>query len=97
MAFDAEGLIGYNMGGALAGQGGTLTGVNKLWHYATNDADTVVEADGYFDQTEMGLGDILLASLDLDGTPEVKGYVVSVGSGDRWSNDVTLTPWAIGI
>ena len=95
MAFDVEGLIVYNSGGAEAGQGGTLTGVKKLWHYATNDADTVVEADGYFDSTEMGLGDIVLTSLDLDGTPEVKGYIVSVGTGDRYSNDVTITPWAV--
>ncbi len=95
MAFDVEGLIAYNMGGAEAGQGGTLTGVKKLWHYATNDADTVVEANGYFDNTEMGLGDILLCSLDLDGTPEVKTYIVSVGSGDLYSNDVALTPWAV--
>ena len=95
MAFDAEGLIQFNSGGAEAGEGGTLIGVKKLWHYVTDDADTVVEADGYFDNTEMGIGDILIASLDLDGTPEVKMYVVSVGTGDRYSNDVTVAPMLI--
>ena len=95
MAFDAEGLIQFNGGGAEAGQGGTLTGVKKLWHYTTNDADTVVEADGYFDSTEMGLGDLIFASLDLDGTPEVKFYIVSVGTGDRFSNDVTIVPMPV--
>ncbi len=96
MAFDAEGLIQFNSGGAIAGAGGTLTAVKKIWHYATNDADTVVEANGYFDNTEMGLGDLILASLDIDGTPEVKFYIVSVGTGDRFSNDVTIVPMDIG-
>ncbi len=96
MAFDREGLIQFNSGGAEAGQGGTLTGVKKVWHYVTNDADTVVEADGYFDATEMGKGDVILASLDLDGTPEVKVYIGSVGTGDRWANDVTIVSLNIG-
>lgn len=95
MAFDREGLIQFNSGGAEAGQGGTLTGVKKIWHYVTNDADTVIEANAYFDNTEMGLGDILIASLDLDGTPEVKMYVVSVGTGDLYNNDVTIAPMLI--
>lgn len=94
MAFAATGLINFNSGGAL-GAGGTLTSVKSLWHYATNDADTVVEADGYFDSTGMALGDIVIASLDLDGTPEVKVYVVSVGTGDPASNDVTVVAMLI--
>lgn len=95
MAFDLEGLIVFTSGGAEAGQGGTLTGVKKIWHYVTNDADTVVEANGYFDTTEMAKGDIIMASLDLDGTPEVKFYIVSVGTGDRYSNDVTVVPMPV--
>ena len=94
MAFDSNGLINFNSGGAL-GAGGTLTSVKSLWHYATNDADTAVEANGYFDSTGMALGDLVLASLDLDGTPEVKLYVVSAGTGDPDSNDVALTAMLI--
>lgn len=93
MAFDTEGLVQFNSGGAVGS--GSLTAVKKLWHYATNDADTVVEADGYFDSTEMGKGDIVWASLDLNGTPEVKVYVVSIGTGDKASNDVTVVPMPI--
>ncbi len=92
MAFDAAGLINFNSGGAVGSGGGS---VKNLWHYATNDTDTVVEANAYFDSTELNQGDILIASLDLDGTPEVKVYVVSVGTGDKTSNDVTIAPMII--
>lgn len=95
MAFDVEGLIVFSTGGAVAGAGGALTSVNKLWHYSTGDADTVVEADGYFDTTEMALGDLVLCSLGVGGTEEVKIYIVSVGTGDRVGNDVTLVAMLI--
>ena len=92
MAFDADGLQNFNNGGAL---GSGESSVSKLWHYVTNDADTVVEANGYFDTTALSAGDLLFASLDMDGTPEVKAYVVAVGTGDPASNDVTITPMII--
>ena len=92
MAFDSDGLQQFNNGGALGSGDGS---VKKLWHYVTNDADTVVEADGYFDTTALNQGDLIWASLDLDGTPEVKTYIVSVGTGDPANNDVTVTPMAV--
>ena len=92
MAFDADGLQHFNNGGAISTGSGS---VKKLWHYATNDADTVVEANGYFDSTAMNAGDLLFCSLDVDGTPEIKAYIVSVGTGDSDSNDVTITAMLI--
>ena len=92
MAFDANGLQHFNNGGAFGSGAGS---VKKLWHYATADADTVVEANGYFDTTALNLGDLVFASLGVGGTEEVKVYIVSVGTGDPDSNDVTVTPMAV--
>ena len=87
MAFAAAGLKLIAPGGAIGTGAGS---VKNIYHYATNDADTVVEANGYFDSTSLNLGDIVIASLDVDGTPEVKMYIVSVGTGDADTNDVTV-------
>lgn len=92
MAYDATGLKKIADGGAL---GTAPNNVISIWHYATNDADTVVEANAYFDTTAMKKGDIVHASLDIDGTPEYKCYIVSVGTGDPASNDVTVVPFLI--
>lgn len=92
MPFLASGLQQINNGGAVGtGQGS----VKKLWFYATADADAAVEADGYFDSTAMNQGDLILASLGVGGTEEVKIYTVSVGNGDPDNNDVTVVPMAI--
>jgi len=92
MAFNAVGLQQFNSGGAVGTGSGS---VKKLWHYATADADTAVEAGAYFDTTALNLGDILIASLGVGGTEEVKMYIVSVGTGDPASNDVTVVPMLI--
>lgn len=88
MAFDADGLQKIANGGAVGTGAGS---VKVVWHYATADADTVVEADGYFDTTALNEGDLVLASLGIGGTEEVKAYIVSAGTGDPASNDVALT------
>lgn len=92
MAFDDAGLIVMVNGGAIGTGEGSR---KKIYHYATNDADTAVEADGYFDTTDMNLGDLVIAALDVDGTPEVKIYVVDAGTGDASSNDVSLSAMLI--
>lgn len=90
MAYLAAGLKMLNPGGAIgAGVGSS----KNIYHYATDDVDTVVETDGYFDDIDgdpLIVGDLILASLDVDGTPEVKIYIVSVGG-----SDVTIVPMAI--
>lgn len=64
-----------------------------MWHYVTDDADTVVETDGYFDDSEMSsmgvTGDLLHVLVDLDGTPELKIYFITVVA-----TDVALTEYA---
>lgn len=87
MAYDAAGLQVVNFAGAIGTGGGS---VRRVLTYITDDADTDIETDGYFDNTDLLKGDILLAVLDVDGTIELKNYVVSVGSGDIDSNDVTI-------
>lgn len=92
MAFSEAGLKVIANGGAIGAGAGS---VKKIWDYVTNDADTVVETDGYFDATALNKGDKILASLDVDGTPEIKTYIVSVGTGDKDSNDVTIVAMPI--
>ena len=89
MAFNADGLQQFNSGGAVGSGAGS---VKKRWHYATGDADTVVEAGGYFDTTALNQGDLVFASLGVGATEEAKVYIVSVGTGDPDTNDVTVTP-----
>ncbi len=90
MAYIEAGLVKIAFGGALSTGGGS---VRSLYHYITNDADTVVETDGYFDgitNDPLLVGDIIFASLDIDGTAEFKAYIVSVGG-----SDVTVVPFLI--
>ena len=79
MAFLAAGLTKFAHGGALGTGEGSL---RSLWHYVTNDADTVVEANAYFDGAGPNPGDIIIAALDLDGTDEVKMYVTTGTAAD---------------
>lgn len=64
--------------------GGSGTVVNT-YRYATNDTATVVETDGHFDgilENGLNVGDFIFASMDLDGTPAGKTYMVTVGGAD---------------
>lgn len=79
MAFNADGLRCFS-------DGGIANGVqNHLYHYATTDADTAIEADGYFDgvlDDGLAVGDFILASVDVDGAAEGKLYYVTAGGAD---------------
>ncbi|MEL6290006.1 MAG: hypothetical protein AAFQ35_14695 [Pseudomonadota bacterium] len=52
------------------------------WGYATDDASAVVEAGNYFLEAHgfLSVGDQIDVSLDLDGTPAMKSYVVTASS-----------------
>ena len=52
-----------------------------LWHYKTND-DSVVGA-GYFNAVSdmMNVNDLIIANIDVDGTPSTVFYVVTAASG----------------
>lgn len=79
MAFQARGLRCIGPGGALD----DAQPHSGLWHYITNDAAAAVEAGGYFNSATQRLkkGDIIWASLDIDGTPALKSYIVTSATG----------------
>lgn len=80
MAFNAYGFRTLALGGTIGnGPGGAC----RLHHYATNDTAAVVEAAGYFDAlaASIGKGDLIIASLDVDGTPASRTYIVAANSG----------------
>lgn len=81
MAYNNEGLAVIRRSGVIGSGSGS---VRSVWAYVTNDAASVVETDGYFDgdATKFTTGDIILASMDVDGTPAVKTYVVTASSTD---------------
>ncbi|MEO0606605.1 MAG: hypothetical protein AAFY82_00130 [Pseudomonadota bacterium] len=70
--------------------GGLVGGVRRgIYHYASPDALTAIEANGYFDSvahefTE-GKGDVLLVSAATGGTAAGRAYVVT-----RTGTDITL-------
>lgn len=54
------------------------------WAYATNDTAAAVEGAGFFNPiaAQLRVGDQIDASLDLDGTPARKDYMVtSIAAG----------------
>lgn len=74
MAHQANGLTGIGQ------WGGTM-----LYGYRTVDNAAAVEADAYFDNAVGGglnAGDVIIASLDTDGTPLTKLYHVVAGGAD---------------
>ena len=54
-----------------------------LWHYTTADLAATVDTSGYFNTaaTMLRVGDIIVANLDTDGTPQAGLYFVSSNSG----------------
>lgn len=68
MALVMASLIAYRAGAALNTAGSRTC---RLWHYATTDDWATVNAAGYWNsaRAHIGVGDIVLISGDLDGTP----------------------------
>jgi len=80
MTFALIGLKRITHVGAIGTGGGS---VRSLWAYLTNDDSATVETANYFDDviSEMKKGDIIFASLDIDGTPTLRQYVVDGVTG----------------
>ena len=80
MAFNAYGFKTISHIGTIDGSAGSM---RSLHGYVTNDDDAAVETSGYFNSIaeRINTGDILLASLDLDGTPDMRSYVMTNNSG----------------
>lgn len=76
MAFNAYGFKTVTHIGSVDGSAGS----NRALHaYVTNDDKAAIETAGYFNSLSdrLKVGDIILASADMDGTPALYGYVVS--------------------
>ncbi len=52
-----------------------------LWHYTT--ADDAVTGAGYFNNSKdmVQVGDLIIANIDTDGTPDTTFYVVTGNDG----------------
>jgi len=61
-------------------------GLQGLYLYRTDDDKAAIETDGYFDgtygQCDLRAGDVILVAADMDGTPAMLVYLVSVGGAD---------------
>lgn len=80
MAYNAKSLSRSSFGAAYD------AGVQKsvgLYIYATTDAAATVETAGYFNdaRARLKLGDQILASMVLGGTPVAKHYIVTAVPG----------------
>lgn len=53
------------------------------WRLATNDDAAAVQTAGFFNPLAgvMKVGERIFASLDLDGTPQAKDYIVTANTG----------------
>ncbi|SNZ20949.1 hypothetical protein [Cohaesibacter gelatinilyticus] len=76
MAFQLNGFVRLASIGAV-GSGANAT--KALCTYHTNDDAAAVEAAGYFDNLakDLAKGDFIMAGLDIDGTPQLKNYIVT--------------------
>nr|WP_321457233.1 hypothetical protein [uncultured Cohaesibacter sp.] len=76
MAFSLNGFKRVVSLGAIGTGSGS---VKSLCTYHTNDDAASVETAGYFNDlaTDLQKGDIIMAGLDIDGTPALKNYIVS--------------------
>jgi hypothetical protein len=92
MSYDDAGLVCIaNLIGAIGSSGGNA---KKLYTYVTNDTKAVVEAAEYFNDevSRLNVGDVIMVSGDIDGTPFGAWYVVSGNDG----TDVTITEMLTG-
>ena len=72
---------------------GTAGENRSIWAYLTNDDTSAIETAGYFNSHYQYLkkGDIIFASIDLDGTPLLRNYIVAASS----SSGVTITKQSV--
>jgi hypothetical protein len=63
----------------------------SVWAFVTNDTAAAIEANDFFNAAagaHLRKGDIILAALDQDGTPESRMYSVTANA----AGDVTIAP-----
>lgn len=88
MAYYDKALSRIASGGVLSS---SATRGQSVFSYLTNDDAAAVQTSGYFNDAGPRLtkGDVILASLDLDGTPEARAYLVSAAT----ATTATITPF----
>src|SRR5690606_17761691 len=66
--------------------------VKNVYHYSTNDTLATVAGSEYFNSeaAKLKVGDIIIVSGDIDGTPAIIAYVVATNDGST----VTVTGFA---
>lgn len=76
MAFNKLGFVTVHHMGTIAGTAGET---RNLHTYLTNDDTAGVQTTGYFNDMahHVKIGDIIMCSLDNDGAPMLRNYVVS--------------------
>ena len=81
MAYNAQGHERMQDGPSI---GSGAASVKKLHFYVTNDDRAAVETNGYFDTAaeRFQTGDVIICSMDLDGTPAGAMYLVVRTAGD---------------
>ena len=65
-----------------------------IWHYKTDDANTAVDAAGYFNTfaSEMNAGDVIFGTTAASGTPIYGYWTVSSNDGTTVDvNNMTLS------
>ncbi len=88
MAFSADEIKRITIGPAL---GSGASSVKSVWMLATNDTAADVQTSGYFNSfvAQLQLGDVIIAALDLDGTPAGRMYLVTAKSATA----ITVAPF----
>lgn len=79
MAFNKLGFVTVHQMGTIAGAAGET---RNLHTYLTNDDTAAVETASYFDfmAYRVKVGDIIMCSLDNDGAPMLRNYIVTAVS-----------------
>lgn len=90
MSYNKDGMKLVAVGGSAAQTFPTPGNTNRVWHYVTADASDTIEANGYFDSTDLLAGDIVIATCLIGGTPKGRHLMCTVGTGNKDSNDVTV-------
>lgn len=69
-----------------------FNGTATLWTYTTNDLQSEVVGANYFDPAnlQLAVGDIIIATCDLDGTPAISILMVSANTGGAVTVKVVL-------
>lgn len=92
MPVEEKSMRSHSAGVALATAGARSA---RDWRYITNDDHATVAAAGYFNtmRAHLGVGDTVLASVDIDGSPALRLYMFTAVPA---AGNVTVAQLATG-